>query len=152
MRKRPYHRYLSLLQADVCVVGSGSPVSGERGEREHGHSHRRQLDKRDQFAAHAAKNPLIHQVTAGVYRGAGDQEQQVTQSQTGEEQVGHRPQGPHRQTRLHQSYISHQTHRNNESVDSRDSDTGDPDSIRRWVRCGVASPPGVIHNPVVLWL
>lgn len=83
------------------LESSSLPVSRERGEREHGHSHRSQLNERDQFAADAAKKPLIHQVTAGVYWGASDQEQQVTQSQTGEEEVGHRPQGLHRQTRLH---------------------------------------------------
>lgn len=150
----PHHKnhrlYISLLRLLSC--GNSSPVCGERGEREDRHSHRSQLDERDQFAADAAKNPLIRQVTAGVYWGASDQEQQVTQSQTGEEQVGHGPQGAHRQTRLHQSHIPHQTHHNKDPVDSSDSDTGKPDVALRRVRCRGARHPGAIHNPAVLWL
>lgn len=95
----------SLIPAIPVLAPEGSclasPVSRERREREHGHSHRAQLDERDQFAADAAEEPLVHQVAAGVHWGASDQEQQVTQSQAGEEEVGHGPQGLHRQARLH---------------------------------------------------
>lgn len=147
------HIYFSAGGCCVCShLGSSSPVGGEHGQCEHGHSHRSQLDKRDQLAADAAKNPLIHQVTAGVDWGASDQEQQVTQSQTGEEQVGHSPQRPHRQTRLHQGHVSHQAHHGDDSVESSDSDSREPDVELRRIRCRVPSPPGAIHSPAVLSL
>lgn len=133
------------------MSGGSSPVSGERGEREHGHSHRSQLNKRDQLAADAAKKPLVHQVTTGVHWSAGDQEQQVAQSQTGEEEVGNRPQGLHRQTRLHQGHISHQTHTDDESVDSSDSDPREPDVVLMWIPRRVPSHSGTIQNPAALW-
>lgn len=126
------------------------PVSGERSEGEHGDSNRGELDERDQFASNAAEEPLVHQVSAGVHRGAGHQQQQVPQSQAGQEQVRHRPHALHRQTRLHQGDISHQTHDNDDSVRSGDPDAREPDDVLALLSCGVPKYSGDIQTSAVL--
>lgn len=128
------------------------PVCGESGEREHGDPHRGELDKRNQFAPDAAKEPLVHQVTAGVHRGAGQQQQHVAQSQAGQEQVGHGAHGLHRQTRPHQRHVPHQTHHDDDPVDGGDGDSGWPDVVPVRSARGFPNHSGDIRkqSPAVL--
>lgn len=122
------------------------PVSGERSQGEHGDPHGGELDEGDQLAADAPEQPLVHQVAAGVHRGAGHQQQQIPQSQAGQEQVGHRAHGLHQQTRLHQSDIPDQTHQDDEPVNRSDSDAREPDGVLVTLRAGVPEHLGDIEE------
>lgn len=121
------------------------PVRGERSQGEHGHPHGAELDEGDEFAAEPTEQPPVQQVPAGVHRGARDQQQHVPQSQAGQEQVGHRAHGLHQQARLHQGHVPHQTHEDDDAIDHRDPDAGDPEGAL-LLRRVTPDPPGDIKK------
>lgn len=101
------------------------PVRREGREREDGHPHRGELDEGDQFAARPAKQPPVGQVPAGIHRGTRYQEEQVPQSQTGDEQVWHVSHGLHGTEDLDQGDVANEAYQNDDPVNCRD-DIEDP--------------------------
>lgn len=92
------------------------PVRAERREREHRHADGGELDDGDEFARRLAEHPLLEEVAGGVHGHAGDQQQQVSHRQAGNEDVGHAPHGAVGDEDLHQGDVSQQTYSDDQDV------------------------------------
>lgn len=92
------------------------PVSAERSEREHRHPDRGELDDGDEFARRLSEHPLLGEVAEGVHGHAGDQQQQVSRRQAGDEDVGHAPHGAVGDEDLHQRDVAQQTHDDDQNI------------------------------------
>ena len=101
------------------------PVCREGRECEDRHPYRSKLDKGDQFAANPAKQPFVSQVPAGIHGRTGYQEEQVSQSQAGDEQVRHVSHGLHSTEDLDQGDVANEAYQNDDSINCRD-DIEDP--------------------------
>ena len=101
------------------------PVCWEGRECEDRHPYWSKLDKGDQFAANSAKQPFVSQVPAGIHRCTGYQEEQVSQSQAGDEQVRHVSHGLHSTEDLDQGDVANEAYQNDDSINCRD-DIEDP--------------------------
>lgn len=102
----------SVILAPVILL----PVSAERSEREHRHPDRGELDDGDEFARRLSEHPLLGEVAEGVHGHAGDQQQQVSRRQAGDEDVGHAPHGAVRDEDLHQRDVAQQTHDDDQNI------------------------------------
>lgn len=92
------------------------PVRAERREREHRHTDRCQLDDGDEFARRLPEHPLLGEEAEGVHGHAGDQQQQVSRRQAGDEDVGHAAHGAVGDEDLHERDVAQQTHGDDEDV------------------------------------
>lgn len=107
----------------LCL--QNSPVRRESRECEDRHPHRGELYKGDQFAANPAKQPSVGQVPAGIHGRTRYQEEQISQGQTGDEQVGHAAHGLHCTEDLDQGDVADEAYQNDDPIDGRD-DIEDP--------------------------
>lgn len=101
------------------------PVRRESREGEDRHPHRGELYKRDQLAANPAKQPSVGQVPAGIHGSTCHQEEQISQRQTGDEQVRHISHGLHSTEDLDQRDVADEAYQNDDPIDCRD-DIQDP--------------------------
>lgn len=100
------------VQVQVLVL----PVRAERREREHRHADRGELDDGDELARRLAEHPLLGEVAEGVHGHAGEQEQQVSGRQAGDEDVGDAAHGAVGDEDLQQRDVAQQTHGDDDDV------------------------------------
>lgn len=131
-----------LVKTTVCLLLL--PVRAERREREHRHADGGELDNGDEFARRLAEHPLLEQVAGGVHRHAGDQQQQVSHRQAGDEDVGHAPHGAVGDEDLHQGDVSQQTHGDDQDV-HRGHDAAH-DEVHRLPAVRGCWPPGLLRG------
>lgn len=96
------------------------PVSAESSQCEDRDTYRGELDGRDELAAHLPKEPLLREVAGGIHWHTGHQQEQVTSSQAGDEDVGHTSHSTVGDEDLHKGDVSQQAHSDDEQVKRRD--------------------------------
>lgn len=99
------------------------PVRCQRRESEHWHTDRSQLNKGDEFTTHPPKEPLIRQKLTGIHGRAGDQQQQVSESETRHEEIGNIAHGFHDAKCSNECHVTNQSNNYNERVNGGDNNT-----------------------------
>lgn len=114
------------IHKSSCGQVLNPPVGCQGGEREYWHANRRELDEGDQFASCSAEEPLVGQVTAGVYGRARNKQQHVTERKAAQEQVGNVAHGFNGAERADERQVTHKTHQYDQRVYGSDHDSRVP--------------------------